>query len=123
MKTVLKQVAIALAFCLALVGLSVTPASAYPSDCNSGGYICFYSDTAGHNMISKTAATIYPKSICWPLSGQENNNIGYISNPSSSSFVVYLNGSCSETSAPVYAHSYGGMNITWNHTISSLFRA
>lgn len=97
---------------------------AYPSDCNSNGYICYYDDTAGKVLLSKTAPqAIYNKSICY--SGNyiaDAAKAGYISNPTVSDFVVYLNTSCSGTSAPIYAHSSGAMNSQWNNKIRSLVR-
>jgi hypothetical protein len=48
---------------------------------------------------------------------------GYISNPSSSDFVVYTTTTCSGVNhAPIYAHSSGAMNSTYNNNIRSLVR-
>jgi len=98
-----------------------TPAF-YPSDCSSSAYICFYDNTNGTGLLVKAAPSVYPKSVCHVATPSERKT-SYISNPTSESFVVYLNTSCSGTSAPVYAHSSGAMNSTWNNKIQSFFRA
>ena len=108
----------------AAAGLAVTShaAQAYPSDCSSSAYICFYDNTNGTGLLVKAAPSVYPKSVCHVATPSEQRT-SYISNPTSASFVVYLNTSCSGTSAPVYAHSSGAMNSTWNNNIRSFFRA
>jgi hypothetical protein len=117
------RVSLLIAAVLVTIGIA-TPAYAYPSSCNISGYICYYSNTAGTVLISENAATVvYAKSVCY--SGNyifDAAEASYISNPSASNFVVYLNTSCSGTSAPVYAHSSGAMNSTWNKRIRSLVR-
>jgi hypothetical protein len=114
-------VAAGLAATAGIIGVA-SPAQA--ASCASG-YICFFDNTNGTTLLEQALATSYPRSICESWSGQtyKDNKVGYIVNNSGYSFVVYLNYSCSGTSAPVYANSQGAMNSTWNNSISSIFRA
>jgi hypothetical protein len=116
-----------LAIMLGVVGAVAvaTPAMAYPSDCTNAAYICWYENSNPAQGWDEQDApqAIYAKSVCYSKSS--STVIGktrYIANPTSSSFVVYLNSSCSGTSAPVYAHSTGAMNATWAAKIRSLVR-
>jgi hypothetical protein len=98
-----------------------TPAF-YPSDCANSAYICFYENSnPAQGWDERSAPSIYGKSLCYPADSVVKLT-RYISNPTSSAFVVYLNSGCSGTSAPVYAHSSGAMNSTWAAKIRSIVR-
>lgn len=119
------MIGINLAMIVAIAALLFAgPAQAYPSSCASGSYICYYDDTAGTVKLSAVISTNYGKSLCYSGSSiTDAQKSGYISNPSGNLFWVYLNTTCSGTYAPIYAHSSGAMNSTWNNKIRSLVRA
>lgn len=96
-------------------------AAAYPSDCNSGSVICYYDQGAAGGFLLKSATSTYAKSACYTAYSQIQV-ANYISNPSASAFVVYLNTSCSGISAPIYAHSSGAMNSQWSKKIRSIVK-
>lgn len=114
------------ALVLTAVALFAAPAAAYayPSDCSNSAYICFYTSTSpAGGWDQKDVPSVWSKSVCYSVSASSIiGRTGYISNPTSSGFAVYLNSTCSGTVAPIYAHSSGAMNSTWNAKIRSLVR-
>ena len=100
-----------------------TPAF-YPSDCANSAYICFYENSnPAQGWDQRTVPSAWSKSVCYPeSSGSIIGLTRYISNPTGSNFVVYLNSGCSGTSAPIYAHSSGAMNSQWAAKIRSIVR-
>ncbi len=100
-----------------------TPAF-YPSDCANSAYICFYENSnPAQGWDQRSAPSVWSKSVCYPESSSSIIGLTrYISNPTSSNFVVYLNSGCSGTSAPIYAHSSGAMNSQWAAKIRSIVR-
>lgn len=99
--------------------LAANPAYAHPF-CGSG-YVCAYDDQAGTSLLFKIYWTSWAQSLCYPM-GRYANRISYLVNDSSHNFVVSTNTSCSGTTAPVYANSYGAMAYPWNNSIESSFR-
>lgn len=101
------------------------PAMAYPSDCSNSAYICFYTSTSpSGGYAQRDAPSVWSKSICYSASaGSIIGRTGYISNPTASSFVVYTDSYCLDNPGPIYAHSSGAMNSTYNARIRSYFRA
>lgn len=113
---------LALAAALIASGLLVatgTPALARPV-CGTN-YICAYDDLGGTSLLFKLVYTSWAQSVCYPM-GRYDNRISYIVNDSGHNLVVSDNDSCSGTTAPVYAYTYGPMDSFWNNRISASFR-
>jgi hypothetical protein len=132
MDSMKKTIAAFTAFCALLVSLFAAPAAAqanetpafYPSDCSNSAYICFYENSnPAQGWDQRTVPSAWSKSVCYSTSASTVIGLTrYISNPTASNFVVYLNSTCSGTSAPIYAHSSGAMNGTWAAKIRSIVR-
>lgn len=101
------------------VALAASPAQATPF-CGSG-FICVYDDLTGTSLMAKKYWTDWAQSVCYGMSSLDNR-ASYFVNDSGHDLIVSTGYSCSGTTAPIYAHSAGAMNATFNNSISSWYR-
>lgn len=99
------------------------PANAYPASCIDNGnvYLCKYGNTNGTDLLTKIAYSAYVQSRCYPVAGVEQET-SYVANPTAQRFNVYLTSNCTGLVGPIFAHSTGAMNSTWNNNIRSIVR-
>lgn len=115
----MKRLGIILGTILVALGISAVPAYAYPADCTSSAYICFYDTTSAGGTEAQDSSTLYTQSVCYTADSIQKVT-SYIANPTSWRFNVYLTTNCTGAVGPIYAHSTGPMNSTWSNKIRSI---